>query len=395
MPALFSDGSEPPQPPTVSPTAVAFRAADGRTHTFRLAELPCPALHLEMAKGLAGVLKSVGALPTAQAYFSTVRRFLAFLDSLGEPLDSLSSLRERHLGQYVTIRRTMTSAGACYQDMTSLCRLLRNAPYGSLSPEVGTLITTRGRLPFTRPGSRLPTHLLRPALEQPVSYLTRNEFEQLMGAAAGDAVAVRDRIDRGDSLLAAYRADPPSSACTDVEIESLDLHVLDLFDRTDSPAKRADVARGLFLTREDLAPLLVLGTGLSGLRPSELLNLPASHQHDTVRGTVTIRVPDHRHGGHANLRWELRASDDQPLGPGDLYLMVHRLTERARRASGSDRLWCLWSLTGPGTMPPRSVAPLLKEWAHRHRLSDDAGLPLEPTLLQVRRAYASLLASGV
>ncbi|WP_162624865.1 hypothetical protein [Streptomyces cadmiisoli] len=208
----------------------------------------------------------------------------------------------------------------------------------------------------------------------------------------GDAVAVRDRIDRGDSLLAAYRADPPSSAVTAVEIETLDLHVLDLFDRTNSPAKRADIAQGLFLTREDLAPLLVLGTGLSGLRPSELLNLPASHQHDTVRGTVTIRVPDHRRGSNAALRWKLRASDDQPWGPGDFYLMVHRLTERARRASDSDRLWCLWSLTGTGTLPPRSVAPLVKEWAHRHRLSDDVGLPLEPTLLQVRRA--SLLASG-
>ena len=118
MPAFFSDGSEPPQPPTLSPTAVVFRAADGRTHTFRLAELPCPALHLEMAKCLTGALKSVGALPTAQAYFSTVRRFLAFLDALGEPLDSLSSLRERHLGQHLTVRRTMASAGACYQDMT-------------------------------------------------------------------------------------------------------------------------------------------------------------------------------------------------------------------------------------------------------------------------------------
>ncbi|AWW36348.1 hypothetical protein DN051_06585 [Streptomyces cadmiisoli] len=213
-----------------------------------------------------------------------------------------------------------------------------------------------------------------------------------MRAAVGDAVAVRDRIDRGDSLLAAYRADPPSSAVTAVEIETLDLHVLDLFDRTNSPAKRADIAQGLFLTREDLAPLLVLGTGLSGLRPSELLNLPASHQHDTVRGTVTIRVPDHRRGSNAALRWKLRASDDQPWGPGDFYLMVHRLTERARRASDSDRLWCLWSLTGTGTLPPRSVAPLVKEWAHRHRLSDDVGLPLEPTLLQVRRA--SLLASG-
>ena len=236
MPALSSDGSEPPPPPSLSPTAVVFRATDGRTHTFRLAELPCPALHLEMAKCLTEALKSVGTLPTAQACFSTVRRFLAFLDSLGEPLDSLSSLRERHLGQYVTIRRTMASAGACYQDIASLCRLLRNAPYGSLSPEVGTLVATGGRPPFTRPGSRLARNLLRPTREQPVSCLTRREFEQLMRAAVGDAVAVRDRIDRGDSLLAAYRADPPSSAVTDVEIESLDLHVLDLFDRTNGPA---------------------------------------------------------------------------------------------------------------------------------------------------------------
>ncbi|WP_326718832.1 hypothetical protein OHT59_04420 [Streptomyces sp. NBC_00243] len=178
-----------------------------------------------------------------------------------------------------------------------------------------------------------------------------------------------------------------------MEIESLDLHVLDLFDRTNSRTKRADVAQGLFLTREDLAPLLVLGTGLSGLRPSELLNLPAAHQHDTVRGTVTIGVPDRRRGSNATLRWKLRASDDQPWGPGDFYLMVHRLTQRARRASESDRLWCLWSPTGPGILPPRAVAPLLKEWAEHHRLSDDTGLPLEPTLLQVRRA--SLLASGL
>ncbi|MEV4227031.1 hypothetical protein AB0J81_07970 [Streptomyces bobili] len=223
--------------------------------------------------------------------------------------------------------------------------------------------------------------------------MTRNKFEQLMRTAVGEAAVIRDRIDRGDSLLAAYRAAPPSSAVTAEEIETLDLHGLDLLDPTNSPAKRADIAGGLFLTREDLAPLLVLGTGLSGLRPSELLNLPASHEHDTVRGTVTIKVPDHRRGSHATLRWELRASNDQPCGPGEFYLMVHRLTELARRATASDRLWCLWSLTGPDALAPGSVAPLLKEWARRHRLSDDAGLPLEPTLLQVRRA--SLLASGV
>jgi hypothetical protein len=48
------------------------------------------------------------------------------------------------------------------------------------------------------------------------------------------------------------------------------------------------------------------------------------------------------------------------------------------------------ALSSDGSEPPQ---PPALEWARRHRLSDDAGLPLEPTLLQVRRA--SLLASGV
>ncbi|KJS53501.1 hypothetical protein VM98_24940 [Streptomyces rubellomurinus subsp. indigoferus] len=346
----FSDGTTPePAPGTVN-----FSSVDGRRRAYVFAELPCPGLHADLKQAFASTVEQVGATATADLYFASVRRLLSFLDALGEPFETLSALVPRHLDQYRASRAVTVSTEAWYREVSVLFRLLRNAPYGSLSREMGGMVIRPAR-PLAGGGPRVA----RAVPELPRLY-TASELGRTWAAARKDAARLVERHQADERQLAADA------------------------DRT------AGTAAGMVPTARDLVPLLVLATGLTMLRVGEIHDLPAAYRTSEDGQAVEVRTRlDRRPGGHT-LRWPLGGAEDDWLRQaGDFYLMVNRLTELPRRACGSDRLWCLWTPAGARVPARACLAPLVHQWAHEHRLVGDDGHPL-PLSLQRLRATVRL-----
>ncbi|WP_031072093.1 hypothetical protein [Streptomyces sp. NRRL WC-3742] len=312
------------------PRTVTFRSADGRERAYVFAELPCPGLHDDVQHAFTATLGQASALATSDQYFSSLRRFLSFLDTLGEPFAALSELRVRHFEQYRASRAVTVSQDAWGREVSVLFRLLKNAPYGSLSPELGDQVIRPGHL------REVGVRVVRPR-SQPVPLYSRRELDRLLAAARTDAA------------------------------------------RTAAPG-------GPGLEEGGLAPMLVLATALSALRASEIHDLSAEHtMADSGGRAVLVRAHLARQPGSRTLTWAVGGGEGDWLRQaGDFYLMVHRLTAHARRASGSDRLWCVWTPSGPRVPAGPSLARFLSGWAADRRLSGDDGRPLALTLPRLR-----------
>lgn len=153
----------------------------------------------------------------------------------------------------------------------------------------------------------------------------------------------------------------------------------------------------LFLTRVDLAPLLVLAVALTGRNGETLKELPAAHELLEGRA-VAVEAIKRRRGKAGAVRavhWEVDARPSRQLhSPGSFYLLLHTLTERSRGFCGSDRIWSVWA--GGANMDAEKEATRghvdpfarhlgggglgLTAWAARHDLLGDDGCPLQLSL---------------
>ncbi|MFD3883996.1 hypothetical protein [Streptomyces microflavus] len=350
-----------------SPLTIRLRQTGGAERVYDFASLPCPDLREGLAAAFgARITPATGpvrSLATADLYYAAVRRFTGFLDALGEPVNSLAAVRPRHLQQYRAGLAATGTATSVARELGLLFRLLLAAPYGSLSPELGDLLHNPGG--FIGP---VPRH------HGPVTY-SRDEYTALLNTARKDVGQIRDRIATSEKLLDAFRADPGALSDSDRTTGA----VLDEMDRTGRPpADRSDrpgTARMLFLAASDLAPLLVLASALTGLRAKTLHALPIGHE--SVGGTVVLRVPGDREPGNGLVRWPTSTGASRPLHEaGDFYLLLHQLTARSRRFSDSDTLWSVWAPAGHTRPAPRAVPALMDLWVRTHRLTADDGQPL-------------------
>jgi hypothetical protein len=234
-----------------------------------------------------------------------------------------------------------------------------------------------------------------------------------MGAARTDAAAIRDRVTAGERLLAGWRDAPASLTGTGRDLAEA-LAGIDADGRI-RRIRRADcnlpdvvaeleLARHLVLTVTDLAPLIVLGVGLSGRNGESVKELPAAHRVLDGRA-VAVTLTKRRRGktlGQETVHWDTGGSRSREShSPGGFYLLAHRLTARGRRFSGTGRLWCVWSpahtrnraaaavkAAAGGHIDPFAVrlgAPLgLSAWARGHGLLDDTGAPLQLDLNRLK-----------
>ena len=378
----FSDGTTPDPRAigfhaTPDPWTFDFRSIDGRRRAYVFSALPCPALHADLKAAFATTVQRASSLTTVDQYFLALRRFLSFIGTLGEPFEALSCLKPQHFDQYRASRAVTVSAEAWHREVVVLFRLLRNAPYGHLSPELGEMVQ--------RPGRSAPAGLATARrYDTPTPLYSQRELDQLWKAARQDVVSVLGRVQGGGRLLAAYRADQGSLSFLDQQA-GLALDVAEKFGR--SPHGKhptAETAGLLGLTVADLAPLLVLATVLTTLRPSEVHDLPAAHTITEDGQVVQVRIRPDRRPGEVTVPWPVGGEADQLRRAGGFYLMVHQLTECARRASGSDRLWCVWTPSGPRVPGRPSLTLLLREWAGERRLVGDDGNPLPLGLHRLR-----------
>jgi hypothetical protein len=287
------------------------------------------------------------------------------------------------------------------REVAELCRLLKLAPAGTLTQDLTDLVH--------RPG-----HLLggdRGRVGRP-GYSDR-EFTAVLSAARADVAAIRDRIGAGERLLAARRDAPAllsgadrvlAETLAELDADGRVRHIRRADCNFPDVAAELQVARHLFLTSTDLAPLIVLGVGLSGRNGETVKELPAAHRVLDARA-VAVTVTKRRRGkafGQETVHWDTGASASRALHtPGGFYLLAHTLTARGRRFSGTPRLWCIWS---PAHTRNRAAAAVkaaagghidpfavrlgiqlgLSAWARGHGLLDDDGAPLQVDLNRLK-----------
>ncbi|MFI1852906.1 hypothetical protein [Streptomyces sp. NPDC020480] len=359
---------------------VRFTPMAGREGTYDFAPLPCPPLHAPLAAALTARLapdtSSILTLAAADTYFGTIRRFLAFLSMQDKPLAGLDDVRPCHLYTYRDIEGATRTAAGIGRELAQLCRLLQDAPYGSLHSSVWDLIKAPRKITGPQPPRTA------------VQLYSHREYTALLQAARTDAAEIIARLTASEGLLAAFRSAPGTLS----EEDQATARLLDVMDRTGriphvEGQREQDTARLLFLTLADAAPLFVLALALGRLRVTETADLPS--QHVVNHGDVVFRI-NQRKAGTGPCRWEIRGEGHDPLeSAGDFYLLLHRLTERSRRFSGTPQLWNLWTgrsanLSGHAPLSRHAASPLLNTWAHRHHLTADDGRPLTVQMHRLR-----------
>ncbi|MFE5159993.1 hypothetical protein ACFRNT_16015 [Streptomyces sp. NPDC056697] len=369
---------------------VRFTPMTGRERTYDFAPLPCPPLHAPLAAALQARLApdtgSILTLAAADTYFGTIRRFLAFLSMQDQPLAGLDDVRPGHLYTYRDVEGATRTAAGIGREIAQLCRLLQDAPYGSLHSSVWDLIKTPRKITGPQPP------------RNPVQLYSHREYTALLQTARTDAAEIIARLTASEELMAAFRTAPKTLS----EEDQATARLLDVMDRTGriphvDGQRKQDTARLLFLTLPDAAPLFVLALALGRLRVTETTDLPS--QHVVNHGDVVFRISQ-RKAGTVPCRWEIRGEGHDPLeNAGDFYLLLHRLTERSRRFSNSPQLWNLWTgrsanLSGHAPLSRNSASPLLNTWAHRHHLTADHDQPLTVQMLRLRATAKALAARG-
>jgi hypothetical protein len=377
--------------------SVVFHGEDDRQAVFVFSRFPCPGLHRELAAVFAARTGPTGGLRTrasADNSFTVILRFLTFLDGLPGPTPmGLRQLRAGHVERFGQHRAKTVAVRGVVREVAELCRLLKHAPAGTLGEDLVELVH--------RPG-----HLLggdRGQMGRP-GYSDR-EFTAVMTAARADVAAIRDRIDAGERLLAAWRDTPDRVPAVDrglaEALEEMDRdgrvrHIRRPDRNAPDVAARLEVARHLFLTSADLTPLIVLGVGLSGRNGETVKELPAAHRVLDGRAVAVTLIKRRRGKGSGleTVHWDTGGSTSRALHTaGGFYLLAHRLTARGRRFSGMGRLWCVWSpahtrnraaaavkAAAGGHIDPFAVrlgaALGLSAWARRHGLVDDSDATL-------------------
>ncbi|EWM19783.1 hypothetical protein [Kutzneria sp. 744] len=162
--------------------------------------------------------------------------------------------------------------------------------------------------------------------------------------------------------------------------------------------QRSLLARRLFVTRADLAPLLVLLAAVTGRNSETLKELPAEHR--VLDGVaVELRAVKRRRGaGHwtDTLVWEIGPAHRQLHTPGGLYLLLHRLMARGRALCCATSLWAEWrnGVSGAAATVAEHRDPFaanlstgiqISDWAAGHALrADPIRADAPPTPLRVK-----------
>lgn len=370
---------------TDSPLIVRFAGRDGRARDYDFATLALPQLAGDLAAAFAARTGTTGTLHTlasANNCWNAIRRFVEFLARLADPPGDLRQVTPSHLRRFRLERLSRQSELPVMGEMTRIGLLLAQIPEGGLVESTRAYLGT-GQYTTGRTG------------HEGVAGYSDEVFVQIMRAARRDVAAIRDRIRAGGHLLAQHAAglapEPLRERAALVARMAESGVVPTLLGPgqvNPSAPKRLAFARQLFLTSADIAPLMVLGIGLSGRNGESVKELTAEHVLLDDRA-VQVRVVKRRRGaGHwfAEAVWEIGEPSRTLHTPGGFYLLMLELTARSRTFSGSRSIWSVWlggsvaeKLSGGRHVDP-FAANLSRDldlgaWARRHALTED-GAPL-------------------
>jgi hypothetical protein len=389
-PAAQPDGAYEPAPAVRAAPAgleVHFTGEDDRSQTFSCAALPLPTWHADLTITLArctGPTGTMRTLASARHAWQLLARFVRFLDGLPNPPRDAAALTVAHLRQFTLHRTSSLQQAGAIQEGRALRRLLRElAAAGRLRPEVVEWLEQRQ--PNLRRRGGKPGY-------------SDQEFRQIMAAARRDVVAIRDRIRAGGRLLevgqrAPHTLDPGQRAIAAAlaQIAATGEVPIPPGER-DGPSgyvARLRLAGRLFLLDGDLAPLLLLGVGLSGRNGETIKELPAHHELLDGR-VVAVELIKRRRGvgnTHQRVHWEIGPPSRQLHTPGGYYLLVHELAARGRAFTGAKLVWSIWNIHRGHLVPFQQRLHWylgLNQWVRRHGLRDDDGQPLRLTLNRLK-----------
>ncbi|MEU1101558.1 hypothetical protein ABZ408_11365 [Streptomyces tibetensis] len=398
---------------------VPFTGEDGRTKEYDFTRLPLPRMHRDLAIAFAARTGPTGTLRTkssANSAYLGIRRLLAFLESLHARPTSLGELTPRHLERYRLERLKTVKVGPVGTELALLRMVLASVtPDTELSPQLREFLQQPGH---HRNGAK--------AVGRP-GYSDR-EFRALVTAARSDVVGIRERIRVGEQLLQTFRNDPenldPEDRILAAHLDAMDqtgripdvTWTTRLTQRVQHRFARVALARHLYLTQDDLTPLLLLGVALTGRNSETIKELPA--QHRVLEGrAVAVALTKRRRGksqSRESVHWEIGTIESRQLHtPGGFYLLLHDLMRRGRRLTGDTRVWSIWAgIAGRPADDPAGqgkhsslghIDPYalnltrdlkLGRWGASHGLTDDDGNPLEinlnrlKTTVEVRRTRA-------
>jgi hypothetical protein len=385
-PARLPDGDYQPvaaMPSTGGQLVVEFVGEDGRRRVFDVAELPLPGWHEAVAAAWHARIGPAGGLRTlasAQGGWANLTRLLRFFANGPQPPTDPARLAKAHLDAFRRHRQATIGVYA-WREIRELSMLFQNPPLRELVP-VPALDYLRQRT-------------VKTTLAPKPGYSDR-EFRQIVAAARADVAGIRDRIQAAETLLERYQREPHS--LTDDEYRNAEV----LADMADSgfvpvPAggavqslqPRRRLAEQLFISRDDLAPMLVLLVATTGWNIETVKELPVEHR--ILQGRAVELVVTKRRRGprrwQQTVTWEIGPPGRELHTPGGVYLLLHRLMARSRALTqAAAAYWAVWRNMHRATATERDehynpFARLLNQhlqtarWVIRHALTADLPQP--------------------
>ncbi|MEU7354312.1 hypothetical protein ABZ663_28650 [Streptomyces albidoflavus] len=365
---------------------VDFRGEDERQWSFDVGTLPMPGWHPLLAEALALRIGSSGDIKTlsgARDSWGTTGRWARFLATVFPPPATPDDLVRAHVEAFH--KDADASEHTRFSDMRELRMLFGHKQ-------------VRGRLPadawdaFNR---RLP----KPKSKAVGGY-SNGEFDRLAAAARADTARIVRRIRAGEQLVQQFRSDPGQLAPQQRELAATLTgiadtgEVPDLDSGLDRRRRRAELASHLFLTWNDIAPLMALLALVTERNGETLKELPAKHRILEDRA-VELVIVKRRRGAKRwfeTVTWEIGPKSRELHTAGGLYLLLLELTDRSRGFCGSSSAICFWR-NGPRGLKGREehYAPFDTDLSYGHpvSLSAWAASRTKPVLADPRQAPAA------
>jgi hypothetical protein len=374
------------------PRRFAVRVDTGGELIVDLSSWSHPSFAAEIAPLLRERIRQMGPTPIGRSVRRKVlhlRRFWSFLDTreiafrrLGditvELIDDYEAWLEQNVGNRLFQRHLLAG-------LISVLRIAVEDRPGVLTPDVVSRLRYLGH--GDSGGSR------------PRDAYSSGIAEALRAAARAQIAEARRRIALGDDV-----PPPPTSvdACTRLRAHH-DAVITEIMRsgqiETRHPAfrrfvnlaayrqvdRRIEVPhRGFHIMAIDLAAFLALLSLETGMEMECLIRLKADCLRNPTKGYVEIEYYKRRARGSEWKR--LRVRDGSSATPGGLVRMAIALTERARRHTGSDRLWVLWTIDG--LRPANEEGGQgIAAFVERYQLVDDDGAPLRLRLSRLRKTH--------
>ncbi|BCG83557.1 hypothetical protein [Mesorhizobium sp. 113-3-3] len=396
--ATFPPQPEAPDKSTVTavivadPRRFAVRVDTGGEIIVDLSSWSNPSFVAEIAPLMRERIRQMGPTPigrSVQRKVLNLRRFWSFLDDrkivphgLGditvELINDYETWLEQNAGSRLFQRHLLAA-------LISVLRIAVEDRPGALTPDVVSRLRYLGH--GDSGGSR------------PRDAYSSGIAEALRAAARAQIIEARQRIALGDDVPL---PPPGMDTCARLRVHH-DVVIAEIVRsgqiETRHPAfkrfvnlaayrkvdRRIEVPhRGFHLTPIDLAAFMTLLSLETGMEMECLVRLKADCLRNPTKGYVEIEYYKRRARGSEWKR--LRVRDGSSATPGGLVRMAIALTERARRHTGSDRLWVLWTIDG--LRPANEEGGQgIATFVDRYHLVDDDGAPLRLRLSRLRKTH--------